>query len=87
MRSKFLMAGVLALGVTAAWAQAPAAPAAAAPAAKPTMPAVCGTCHKPAPNQVSGYFDNVAFKTNSIQLNLGNAVEIIRFDPKTLKVV
>jgi rhodanese-related sulfurtransferase len=81
------MAGVLALGVTAAWAQAPAAPAAAAPAAKPTMPAVCGTCHKPAPNQVSGYFDNVAFKTNSIQLNLGNAVEIIRFDPKTLKVV
>ena len=86
MKFRILMAGALAFGVTAAWAQAPA-PAAAAPAAKPTMPAVCGTCHKPAPNQVSGYFDNVAFKTNSIQLNLGNAVEIIRFDPKTLKVV
>jgi rhodanese-related sulfurtransferase len=86
MRSRILMAGVLAFGVTTAWAQAPA-PAAAAPAAKPTMPAVCGTCHKPAPNQVSGYFDNVAFKTTSIQLNLGTAVEIIRFDPKTLKVV
>ncbi|MGE5666194.1 MAG: rhodanese-like domain-containing protein [Betaproteobacteria bacterium] len=86
MKFRILMAGALAFGVTAAWAQAPA-PAAAASAARPTMPAVCGTCHKPAPNQVSGYFDNVAFKTNSIQLNLGNAVEIIRFDPKTLKVV
>jgi rhodanese-related sulfurtransferase len=82
MKLKLALASALALTSMVVAAQG-----APAPAAKPTMPAVCGTCHKPAPNQVSGYFDNVAFKTTSIQLNLGTAVEIIRFDPKTLKVV
>jgi hypothetical protein len=57
MREKLLFA--LALGLAgSAWAQAPA-PAAGA-AAKPTMPKVCMSCHKPAPGEVSGYFDNVA---------------------------
>ncbi len=67
-------------------AQAPATPAPAA-AAKPSQPAVCNNCHKPAANAVSGYFDNVAFKSQSIQLDLAGSKEIVRFDPKALKVV
>jgi rhodanese-related sulfurtransferase len=58
-----------------------------APAAKPTIPQVCTNCHKAAPGEVSGYFDNVAFKSQSIQLAIDDAKEIIRFDPKTLKVL
>jgi len=56
-------------------------------ATKLVMPAVCGSCHKPADGVIRGYFDNVAFKSQSIQLGMGTAVEIVRFDPKTLKVV
>ena len=63
-----------------AYAQAPA------PAAKPTQPPICNTCHKPDAS-VRGYFDNVAFKSSSIQLNLGAATEIVKFDAKTLKVI
>jgi rhodanese-related sulfurtransferase len=59
----------------------------AASAAKPVMPAVCTSCHKPEAGVVRGYFDNVAFKSQSIQLNLGNTTEILRFDPKTVKVL
>jgi rhodanese-related sulfurtransferase len=58
-----------------------------APAAKPTMPKVCMNCHKPAANTVSGYFDSVAFKTTSVQLGLDGTTEIVRFDPKTVKVI
>jgi len=64
-----------------AFAQSPA------PAGKPTMPPVCGTCHKPAAGNIQGYFDSVAFKSNSIQLNLGAATEIVKFDTKTIKVI
>lgn len=67
-----------------AHAQAPATPA---PAPKPSQPAVCNNCHKPAANAVSGYLDNVAFKSQSIQLDLAGSKEIVRFDPKALKVV
>jgi len=69
------------------FALAPALAQALAAGAKPTMPQVCTSCHKPAPNTIQGYFDNVAFKSTSIQLNLGTSVEIVRFDPKTLKVI
>jgi rhodanese-related sulfurtransferase len=58
-----------------------------APAAKPSQPAVCNNCHKPAPGTVAGYFENVAFKSQSIQLGVGDRTEIVRFDEKTLKVV
>jgi rhodanese-related sulfurtransferase len=68
-----------------AFAQAPAP--AGAPAARPSMPPVCGSCHQPAAGDIRGYFDNVAFKSNSIQLNLGAATEIVKFDAKTLKVI
>jgi rhodanese-related sulfurtransferase len=66
-------------GAAAAFAQAPAP--------KATQPAVCNNCHKPEPGVVSGYFENVAFKSQSIQLGIDAAKEIVRFDEKTLKVV
>lgn len=68
---------LLALGPAVALAQA----------AKPSQPAVCGNCHQPAPGQVAGYFENVAFKSQAIQLGIDAAKEIVRFDPKTLKVI
>ena len=80
MKTKVLSALTAAFS-TLAFAQSPA------PAAKPAMPAVCGTCHQPSTGDVRGYFDNVAFKSSSIQLNLGTATEVIRFDAKTLKVL
>jgi rhodanese-related sulfurtransferase len=80
MRTKSLLisAAVIALLPAAAYAQAPA---------KATMPKVCMNCHKPAAGNVSGYFENVAFKSQAIQLSIDDAKEIVRFDPKTLKVV
>jgi rhodanese-related sulfurtransferase len=87
MRTPILTAAVLAAFAGAVQAQAPAPAAAPAAAPKPTIPQVCTSCHKPEPGKVSGYFDNVAFKSQSIQLNIGNATEIVRFSPKDLKVV
>jgi rhodanese-related sulfurtransferase len=80
MKKCTLYAPTLALALTAvgAWAQSPAP--------KPTQPAVCNNCHKPAPGQVAGYFENVAFKSQAIQLGIDANKEIVRFDPKTLKV-
>ena len=72
-------AALLAVAASGVWAQAPAP--------KPTQPAVCGNCHKPAPGQVAGYFENVAFKSQSIQLGIDANKEIVRFDPKALKVI
>lgn len=69
---------LLALAVSASLAQTPAA--------KPTQPAVCNNCHKPEPGTIAGNFENVAFKTQSIQLGIGSHTEIVRFDAKTLKV-
>ena len=80
MRKQLLLA--LALGVAGtAWAQAPA------PAGKRTIPQICTNCHKAAPGEVSGYFDNVAFKSQSIQLAIDDQKEIVRFDPKAVKVI
>ncbi len=58
-----------------------------APATKPSQPAVCNNCHKPVPGELRGNFENVAFKSTSIQLNIGAGSEVVRFDPKTLKVL
>ena len=70
---------VLALAAGTALAQAPAA--------KPSQPAVCNNCHKPEAGVIRGNFENVAFKSQSIQLNLGSHTEIVRFDEKSLKVL
>jgi rhodanese-related sulfurtransferase len=71
---------------TMALALASAGVLAQAPAPKASQPAVCGNCHKPAPGQVAGYFENVAFKSQAIQLGIDANKEIVRFDEKTLKV-
>jgi len=83
MKHKLIIAVSLALGLgsTYAGAQAPA------PAAKPRMPQVCGACHEVGPNELRGTYENVAFKSKSIQLKIGDRTEIVRFDEATLKVV
>ncbi|MEW6689142.1 MAG: rhodanese-like domain-containing protein, partial [Pseudomonadota bacterium] len=79
MKAKALFAlGAALTGIAYAQAQAPSA--------KPTQPPICNTCHQPDAS-VRGYFDNVAFKSTSIQLNLGAATEVVKFDPKALKVL
>ena len=78
--ARFAIAGLV-LGCGAAWAQAPA------PAAKPTIPQICTTCHKAEPGNLRGVFENVAFKSQAIQLKIDATTEIVKFDPKTLKVV
>ncbi|HET9821478.1 MAG TPA: rhodanese-like domain-containing protein [Burkholderiaceae bacterium] len=60
---------------------------AAAPAARPSMPPVCASCHKPEAGVLRGYLEGVAFKSQSLQLSLGGATEIIRFDPNAVKVL
>ncbi len=78
MKSAFVAAALAALAFGAA---------AQAPAARPSQPAVCNSCHKPEPGAVAGYFENVAFKSQSIQLGIDATKEIVRFDEKTLKVL
>ena len=80
-RTTWLLSALMALGVGPALAQAPV------PAAKPVIPQVCTNCHKAQPNALQGVFENVAFKSQSIQLKIDAHTEIVRFDPKTIKVV
>lgn len=58
-----------------------------APAARPTIPQVCTSCHKAQPGSLRGVFENVAFKSQAIQLKIDANTEIVRFDPKTIKVL
>ena len=64
----------------AVWGQAP-------PAARPTIPQVCTNCHQARDGNVQGMFENVAFKSQAIQLKIDANTEIVRFDPKTIKVI
>jgi len=57
------------------------------PAVKPTMAKICSNCHQPDAGSLRGYFDSVAYKTQSIEIKMDDAVEILRFDKDTLKVV
>jgi len=78
--------GALLLAAQIASAQAPAAPAPAK--AKPPQPAMCAACHTLEPNQVGGYFESAAFKSQAMQIDVGAAMpQILRFDPKALKVI
>jgi rhodanese-related sulfurtransferase len=78
------LAALLAIGATpAALAQAPAP----APAGKPAIPALCTNCHKAGPGENFGLFENVAFKSQSIQLKIDAATEIVRFDEKSIQVI
>jgi len=60
---------------------------AALAAEKPVIAKVCTNCHQPQAGSLRGYFDNVAFKSKSIQLRMDDAVEIVAFDPATLEVL
>ena len=85
---RMTLVGTLLLGAQLALAQAPAAPAAAAAKPKPPQPAMCSACHTLQPNQMGGYLDSAAFKSQSMQLDVGAAApQILRFDAKSLKVV
>jgi rhodanese-related sulfurtransferase len=81
-RKTIVLALAVALPAFAAGAQSPA-PA----ATPPVIPQVCLSCHKAQPNAVQGIFENVAFKSQAIQLKIDAHTEIVRFDPKTLQVV
>lgn len=56
------------------------------PAARPTIPQVCTNCHQAAPGALQGLYENVAFKSRQLQLRIDGNVEIVTFDPATLKV-
>jgi len=77
----------VAAGMVVFGGMAGTASAQSAPAGKPVQPAVCNSCHKAEPGVVRGYLDGVAFKSQSMQLGLGGPTEIVRFDPKALKVL
>lgn len=54
---------------------------------KPTVAKLCLNCHKPEPGSIRGNFENVAYKTQSMQVKIDDNTEIIRFDKATLQVV
>jgi rhodanese-related sulfurtransferase len=83
---RITLLGALLLAAQIASAQTPAAPAPAKP--KPLLPSMCTACHTLEPNQLGGYFESAAFKSQAMQVDVGGAVpQILRFDPKALKVI
>ena len=72
--------------VITALSAATAATAVAQAPSTPVIPKICTTCHQPEPGVVRGVYENVAFKSQSLQLKIDAHTEIVRFDPKTLKV-
>jgi rhodanese-related sulfurtransferase len=78
--------GALLLGAQIAAAQAPAAPAPVK--AKPPQPGMCAACHTLEQDQIGGYLESAAFKSQAMQVDVGAAMPmILRFDPKALKVI
>ena len=64
-----------------------AAPASAAPP-DGKVAKVCTTCHKTAePGTIRGHFDELAMKSKSFQMKVDGDVEVLTFDPASLKVV
>ncbi len=59
----------------------------ALPQKKPLMAKICSNCHQSEPGNLRGNFDSVAYKTQSIQVKIDDAVEILRFDSQMLKVL
>ena len=54
---------------------------------KATIAKICTNCHKAAPNTLHGNFDGISLKSKVIQLRIDDAVEVLKYDEKTLKVV
>lgn len=83
---RITLLGALLLAAQIASAQTPAAPAPAKP--KPLQPSLCTACHALDANQIGGYFESAAFKSQAMQVDVGSAMpQILRFDPKALKVI
>ncbi len=61
-------------------------PATAAVPAKATMAKICGNCHTPQAGSMRGNFEGAAYKTQSLQIKIDDASEILRFDQAVLKV-
>lgn len=62
-------------------------PAAAAPP-DGKQAKICATCHKAVePGTIRGHFDELAMKARSFQMRVDGEVEVLAFDPATLKVV
>lgn len=80
MKLRMLIATLALATVPGAFAQEPAA-------GKPTITRACTNCHQAAPGQLQGLYENVAFKSKGIQINIDGAAEVVRFDPATLKVL
>lgn len=58
-----------------------------APAAKLKDVKSCSVCHKPVDGQMRAFFDQVALKSDSIQLKLDNSFEVVKFDVDALNVI
>lgn len=52
---------------------------------KPTSAKLCLNCHKTEPGSLRGNFESVAYKTQSLQLKIDEATEIVKFDKSSLK--
>jgi len=48
---------------------------------------ICLNCHKAEANAFRGYFDNVAFRSKTIQIRMDETTELVRFDEDEIKVV
>jgi hypothetical protein len=83
------IATFMALGIAIAPDQSVAQEKAAAPAApqaKPTIAKICTNCHQAESGNLRGYFDGVAYQSESIQIKIDDTTEILKFDPKTLQI-
>jgi rhodanese-related sulfurtransferase len=78
MKRKLLATLIAALASASAFAQAPV---------KPTIAQVCTTCHQPAPGELRGVFESVAFKSKALQVKIDGATEIVTFDEAALQVL
>lgn len=82
MRKTLTAVSLAALTMTPAlWGAEPAPPA------KQKDVKSCSVCHKPVDGQMRAFFDQVALKSDSIQLKLDNSFEVVKFDVDALKVI
>ncbi len=88
--SSTAFSSLLAIGLLTApqieGAEQKAASPAVQPSSKPIIAKICSNCHSPEKGSLRGNFDSVAYKTQSIQIKIDDAVEILKFDKATLKV-
>lgn len=75
------------LSVMVAATNAAAQDKATPPPMKAANAKICLNCHKAEEGSMFGSIESVAFKAHSVQLRIDDAVEIIKFDESTTKVV